>query len=263
MNAEPSRWRDDATWVERLEGDRVVLEQNIGDEGMETLAEVLRVTSEGLGRPDFVVVFGSRARQAGDDESDVDLCFEASWVPADPERMPRIRERQNELVFDMMAFPRGRPLSDLLAEQLGGTTSSVLRIVEEPATEFVAGRLGIDVGTPTVLAEYVIDDASARRLAYSLEWVPIDLVSRQTLVAKFEDSALSTLIAVGIRPWRGRLALSATTAGRHRSRLLQVPATAAIILLESTIVDGNERAVLVAKHHLRPDIVQLSLPQDP
>jgi hypothetical protein len=33
VSAEPSRWRDDATWVERLERDRVVPEQNIGDEG--------------------------------------------------------------------------------------------------------------------------------------------------------------------------------------------------------------------------------------
>jgi predicted nucleotidyltransferase len=126
--------------VERLERDRVVLEKNIGDEGMQTLAEVLRVTSEGLGRPDFVVVFGSRARQAGDDESDVDLCFEASWVPADPERMPRIRERQDELVFDMMAFPRGL----LLAR---------LRVRDEVARAVVGeGRVYSDGGTYRAIA---------------------------------------------------------------------------------------------------------------
>lgn len=156
-----------------------------------------------------------------------------------------------------------RPLNELLAEQLGGTSSSVLRIIEEPATEFVAGRLGVSIESPTLLAEYVIEDADGRPLAYTLEWVPADLMSRERLAAGFEDSALSTLVASGIRPWRGRLTISATTAGRHRARLLGVSATAAIVLLEATITDANGRAVLVAKHHLRPDVVQISLLQEP
>jgi DNA-binding GntR family transcriptional regulator len=93
--------------------------------------------------------------------------------------------------------------------------------------------------------------------------VPLDVMTREVLAAEFEESAFSTLIASGIHPWRGRLTLSATTAGRHRSRLLHVPATAAILLLESTITDANDRAVLAAKHHLRHDVVELSLLQEP
>lgn len=156
-----------------------------------------------------------------------------------------------------------RPLTELLAEQLGGTSSTVIGIVEEAATEFVAARLNVPIGSPVLLAEYVIEDVAARRLAYSLEWLPPDLIGVDALADAFEDSALGTLVASGVRPWRGRLTLSATTAGRHRSRLLGIPATAAIVLLESTITDAHDRPVLAAKHHLRPDIVQLSLLQDP
>lgn len=163
----------------------------------------------------------------------------------------------------VVGLKRLRPLNDLLDEQVGGTVSRVLGIVDEPATEFVAGRLGLEVGDPTVLAEYVIQDDGGRALAYSLEWIPLELISRETLASSFQSSALEALIASGIRPWRGRLVLSASTAGPHRSRVLRVPAASPIILLESTITDTNERTVLLAKHHLRPDVVQLSLLQGP
>lgn len=163
----------------------------------------------------------------------------------------------------VVGLKRLRPLNDLLTEQLGGTASRVLRIVEEPATEFVAGRLGLDVGDPTVLAEYVIDDDDERPLAYSLEWIPLELMSRETLASSFQSSAFGALIASGIHPWRGRLVVGASTAGPHRSRVLRVPAASPIILLESTTTDANERTVLLAKHHLRPDVVQLSLLQGP
>lgn len=163
----------------------------------------------------------------------------------------------------VVGLKRLRPLNELLAEQLGGTRSRVLRIVEEPATEFVAGRLGINTRDATVLAEYIIDDDDGRPLAYSLEWIPLELTSRQSVASAFESSAFEALIASGIRPWRGRLIVSASTAGPHRSRVLRVPAASPIILLESTITDANERTVLLAKHHLRPDVVQLSLLQAP
>lgn len=54
-----------------------------------------------------MVVFGSRVAGNARPDSDVDICFEAWWVPADPEKMTRIRERQNELEFDLMGAPRG------------------------------------------------------------------------------------------------------------------------------------------------------------
>jgi hypothetical protein len=81
---------------------------------METLAEVLRVTSDDLGAPDYVVVYGSRACEIGQSaESDVDVCFEATWIPEEPGRMLRMREHQNEFVFDLMTFPRGLLLGRL------------------------------------------------------------------------------------------------------------------------------------------------------
>lgn len=156
-----------------------------------------------------------------------------------------------------------QPLNELLAEQLGGTRTTIIQIVEEPATEFVADRLGTEIGVPTLLAESIIEDSSGRRLAYSLEWMPLQLMSRKQLTAAFEQSALGTLVASGIRPWRSRLTLSATTAGRHRSRLLHIPPGAAIVLLEATVTDASDRAVLAVKHHLRTDIVHLSLLQEP
>lgn len=135
MNGHASPWREDAAWAERLEGDRVLLEQNIGDEGITTLEKVMTEASSGLQPPAFVVVFGSRARQAGDDDSDVDLCFEASWVPVDPERMLRIRERQHELVFDLMGFPPGLLLTRL-------------RVGDDVARAIVGeGRVYVDNGT--------------------------------------------------------------------------------------------------------------------
>jgi hypothetical protein len=97
-----------------LRSDRDFLQQSIGDEGMRTLAEVLRMAAnEDLGAPDLVVVFGSRARNVGQDGSDVDVCFEAGWIPAEPDRMPRLRLPQDQLVFDLMTFPRGLLLGRL------------------------------------------------------------------------------------------------------------------------------------------------------
>src|SRR6478672_4268148 len=95
-----SRWRNDATWTERLRSDREFLQQSIGNEGMDSLGQVVQAPADDLGAPDYLVVFGSRAVNVGQDSSDVDVCFEASWVPPDPNRMPRIRERQRNLVFD-------------------------------------------------------------------------------------------------------------------------------------------------------------------
>jgi predicted nucleotidyltransferase len=80
---------------------------------MRTLAAVVQMAGDDLGEPDYVVVFGSRARNAQQDASDVDLCFEATWVPRDPDRMVRARERQNNLVFDLMGWPRGLLLGRL------------------------------------------------------------------------------------------------------------------------------------------------------
>jgi hypothetical protein len=108
-----SRWRNDATWTERLWSDREFLQHSIGNEGMEALGQVVQAAADDLGAPDYLVVFGSRAVNVGQDASDVDMCFEASWVPPDPDRMVRIRERQQDLVFDLLGWPRGLLLGRL------------------------------------------------------------------------------------------------------------------------------------------------------
>src|SRR6266542_1409529 len=69
-----------------------------------------------------------------------------------------------------LGLSRLRPINDLLAEQVGRTSARLLRIVGEPATEFVAAGLDVHAGAPTVLAEYlIVEEASSKPLAYCLD----------------------------------------------------------------------------------------------
>jgi predicted nucleotidyltransferase len=103
----PSRWRDDGVWRERLLHDRAFLERQLGGAAMATLAELSRSVEERFGPFDFLVVFGSQVNGGARPDSDVDLCFEASWAPQDPDELIRIREEQEGIMFDLMVFPRG------------------------------------------------------------------------------------------------------------------------------------------------------------
>ena len=116
-----------------MRNDRAFLEQSIGDEGIGTLGEVVRMAAADLDPPDFVVVFGSRARDARRNDADIDVIFEAPWVPADPGRMPRLRERQDQLIFDLMAFPRGLLLGRLrVRDEVARTIMREGRVYADP-----------------------------------------------------------------------------------------------------------------------------------
>jgi predicted nucleotidyltransferase len=103
----PSRWRDDAAWQERVDQDLEFLAAQLGEAAMETLRELRRLVEERFGGLDFLVVFGSQVDGTAQPDSDIDLCFEASWVPPMPDKLIRIREEQDGVMFDLMGFPRG------------------------------------------------------------------------------------------------------------------------------------------------------------
>jgi hypothetical protein len=49
-----SRWRNDATWTERLRSDREFLQRSSGNEGMEALDQVVQAAADDLGALDYM-----------------------------------------------------------------------------------------------------------------------------------------------------------------------------------------------------------------
>ena len=159
-----------------------------------------------------------------------------------------------------LGLSRLRPINDLLAEQVGRTSARLLRIVGEPATEFVAAGLDVHAGAPTVLAEYlIVEEASSKPLAYCLDWIPASLMARDALAGGFAGSVLGTLIADGVTLDGARMTIDTGTAGSHRAHLLGIQPSHPILLLEMVVTDAGGRPVLTTKHHLRSDVATLSI----
>jgi hypothetical protein len=97
-----SRWRDDASWQERLAADRAALEERLSEDQKEVLEGVGEAV--GAGEPGdvlaltFMVVFGSYARGDQTAASDLDIYFEAENLPEPFNRVDAARHYQ---VFGM------------------------------------------------------------------------------------------------------------------------------------------------------------------
>jgi hypothetical protein len=71
-----SPWRDDRTWQQRVVRDRQLLRQRLSDDQMTVVRGVVEA-ADTQGSLDYVVVFGSVARGDHNDDSDLDIYFEA------------------------------------------------------------------------------------------------------------------------------------------------------------------------------------------
>lgn len=75
-----SPWRNDRTWQQRVARDRRLIQERLNDDQLTVVRAVAEI-ADSQGGLDFVVVFGSVARGDHDDESDLDIYFEASDLP--------------------------------------------------------------------------------------------------------------------------------------------------------------------------------------
>lgn len=81
MPDQPSQWRDDRVWQQRVARDRTLLRERLNDEQM-TVVRGVAEAADTQGALDSVVVFGSVARGDHDDDSDLDIYFEAADLNA-------------------------------------------------------------------------------------------------------------------------------------------------------------------------------------
>jgi hypothetical protein len=141
----PSRWRDEAAWNERLQRDRILLDERLSAEQTQVLTEIGRIL--GAGDPgdvlalDFVVVYGSYARGEHGADSDVDIYFEANL----PRELNRTDHDRRYHVFGMPSgtlrerFPAGDEIAGsiasdgLVVSDRGGFRALLIAIDEEGA----------------------------------------------------------------------------------------------------------------------------------
>lgn len=72
-----SRWRNDRTWQQRVARDRRLIQERLDDDQFTVVRAVAEI-ADAQGALDFVVVYGSVARGDHNDESDLDIYFEAA-----------------------------------------------------------------------------------------------------------------------------------------------------------------------------------------
>src|SRR5438874_2533418 len=111
MRADQSRWRDDRTWHRRVARDRHLLRERLSADQMTVVRGVVEAADVQVAL-DFVVVFGSVARGDHDDESDLDIYFEAGDLNA-PYDTPHPEFPE----YQVLGLPRGGLLDALRARQ--------------------------------------------------------------------------------------------------------------------------------------------------
>lgn len=109
-----SQWRDDDVWIKRLQRDKDLLRERIGQERMMSLGTFLNLLDRD-GRVDFLVVYGRAAREGIEATRDVDFYFEAAWIRGDddPQRHIQVDEEYEGTRFHAYGWPRGRLLINL------------------------------------------------------------------------------------------------------------------------------------------------------
>jgi hypothetical protein len=103
-----SRWSGEQAWVTRLNEDRETLQARLTPDQMRELGRLVAMIDDPV-QADFLVVYGSVARGTHGDASDIDIYFEASYLP----RRINIREQSPGRLFHGYGMPRGVLLDNL------------------------------------------------------------------------------------------------------------------------------------------------------
>ncbi len=103
-----SRWSDEHTWVARLNDDRETLQARLTPDQMRELGRLVAMIDDPV-QADFLVVYGSVARDTHREDSDIDIYFEATYLP----RRINIREQGPGRLFHGYGMPQGVLLDNL------------------------------------------------------------------------------------------------------------------------------------------------------
>lgn len=106
-----SSWQNDRTWQRRVARDRELLRERLDDDQMKVVRGVVEA-ADTQGALDFVAVFGSVARGDHDDESNLDIYFEAADLNA-PYAIPHLEFPE----YQILGLPSGGLLDALRAGQ--------------------------------------------------------------------------------------------------------------------------------------------------
>jgi hypothetical protein len=111
-------WRNEAAWSDRLREDRAILQAQLSDAQEKAIREIVEST-DGEGKLEFLVVYGSVSRGEQRPDSDLDLYHETRDLAVEDQRAdPRSRwhvfgvpsgalveslRRGDEMAFDILA----------------------------------------------------------------------------------------------------------------------------------------------------------------
>ena len=95
-------------WTDRLNGDRETLQGRLTADQMRELGRLVGALDDPI-EADFLLVYGSVARGSHDDASDIDIYFEAPYLP----RRINIREQGPGRLFHGFGMPRGVLIGNL------------------------------------------------------------------------------------------------------------------------------------------------------
>lgn len=144
-----SPWRNDRTWQQRVARDRRLLRDRLDDDKMTVVRGVV-AAADSQGALDFVVVFGSVARGDHNDESDLDIYFEAGDLNA-PYDSPHPE-------YQVLGLPRDGLLDALRAGQ-----EFAFNVVRDGLVHIDSGRYR--AALITVDEEGLVSDEVAGELA--------------------------------------------------------------------------------------------------
>jgi hypothetical protein len=102
-----STWGDDRVWQQRVARDRRLLQERLTDDQMAVVRGVAEI-ADSQHSLDFVVVFGSVARGDHDDDSDLDIFFEAHDLNA-----PYATPHPDFPQYEVLGLPAGGLLGAL------------------------------------------------------------------------------------------------------------------------------------------------------
>ena len=143
-----------------------------------------------------------------------------------------------------------------LYEDLSSTNRSPgTRVVERneiPATETIAERLGVEIGSPTLHVKRVrlADDVP---LALLENYLPAEFIDiSETDLGNFGLYQLLSARGIDIRVARQRIGARSATA--EESKVFEVDKHSAVLTMDRVAFDSNGRAVEFGHHSYRPDL---------
>ncbi len=142
-------------------------------------------------------------------------------------------------------------------QQAGQNPSSrVLAFAHEPASPLIAGALHLTEGTEVVRVER-LRLADDRPIAYDITWLPLRfgaLLAGMDLTQETIYHILEARYAIPVVS--GAFSITATTATNQQADLLDIPAGAALLLIQRISYTTKEEPVYVQDRYYRPDRVQ-------